>query len=214
MKTFGLMFVFMVLLAIHGNATGDCVVQYGFGTDTIYEQVDKKPFLKKHPKNTVAQLHKAVRYPVHAKLSGLEGVVLVSCVIKSNGTVDLCKVEQGVEPELDEEAVRVIFASGPWEPGKLNGVSVDTRMVIPIRFQLTDQDRRLSEALSPIDFRTNPPVFVLDGKFVDSGLMELETYNVKSIRVLKGEKALNRYGEQAKNGVIEITTKRGTPPLY
>lgn len=204
----------MVLLATQSKAMGVYFITEGWASDTIYEQVDKKPFLKKHSKNTVAQLHKSVHYPLYAKLGGVEGIVLVSCVIKPNGTVDLCKVEQSVDPELDEEAVRVLFASGPWEPGKLNGVSVATRMVIPIRFQLTDQDRRLSDALSPIDFRTNPPLFVMDGKLLESGLFELETYNVKSIRVFKGEKAFSRYGDRAKNGVVEITTKRGTPPLY
>jgi len=42
----------------------------------------------------------------------------------------------------------------------------------------------------------------------------LPDYNLKSLKVLKGEKAYEKYGERAKNGVIEITTKRGTPPIW
>ena len=39
-------------------------------------------------------------------------------------------------------------------------------------------------------------------------------YNVESVRVIKGKKALDLYGERAQYGVVVIKSKRGTPPIY
>jgi len=53
------------------------------------------------------------------------------------------------------------------------------------------------------------PMYVLDekelGKDFDANSIKPE--EIASIQVLKGENAINKYGEKAKNGVIEITTK-------
>ncbi|MFK5891383.1 MAG: M56 family metallopeptidase [Flavobacteriaceae bacterium] len=55
----------------------------------------------------------------------------------------------------------------------------------------------------------NPPLFVIDGKVVKEGFMEkIDPESIKSISVLKGIKAINKYGRKGKNGVIEITLKK------
>ena len=50
---------------------------------------------------------------------------------------------------------------------------------------------------------------MLDNKLVRSRV-HLPSYNVQSIRVLKGEEAVKRFGEEGKNGVVIITTKRNS----
>ena len=53
------------------------------------------------------------------------------------------------------------------------------------------------------------PQFIVDGKKVSNKEFEkLKPDNIESISVLKGEAAIKKYGEKAKNGVIEITTKK------
>lgn len=53
------------------------------------------------------------------------------------------------------------------------------------------------------------PLIVVDGNIVKSGSIDdMSTESIESISVLKGEKAIKKYGEKAKNGVIEITTKK------
>lgn len=52
------------------------------------------------------------------------------------------------------------------------------------------------------------PIFVIDGQLAN-GLENIEPDQIKSINVLKGEKATKKYGEKAKNGVVEIKTKNG-----
>lgn len=54
------------------------------------------------------------------------------------------------------------------------------------------------------------PIFVIDGeeKGADFEMNSIDPNDIESINVWKGEKAIEKYGEKAKNGVIEITTKK------
>ena len=51
------------------------------------------------------------------------------------------------------------------------------------------------------------PLYVVDGKIITDKGFSLQKKNVKSIDVLKGNKAIEKYGNKGKNGVIEITNK-------
>ncbi len=54
-----------------------------------------------------------------------------------------------------------------------------------------------------------PPLFVVDGKMMKDGFpKKLKPSNIKSIVVLKGVRAINKYGRKGKNGVIEIYTRK------
>ena len=71
----------------------------------------------------------------------------------------------------------------------------------------------MAKQLKPFYVNNKPPLFVLDNKKVE-GVANIEYYNVKSIRVIKGEKAIALYGDEGKNGVLVIQTKRGTSRDY
>ena len=52
-------------------------------------------------------------------------------------------------------------------------------------------------------------LYIIDGKEMTSGSMkDIDPNTIKMINVLKGEGATKKYGEKAKNGVVEITTKK------
>ena len=54
------------------------------------------------------------------------------------------------------------------------------------------------------------PLYYIDGKKSKAkDLKKLSPSDIKSMVVLKGDKAIEKYGKKAKNGVIEITTKKG-----
>jgi hypothetical protein len=56
------------------------------------------------------------------------------------------------------------------------------------------------------------PLFVLDGKIIQQADIEkINTRNIESIEVLKGEKATDQYGDKGKHGVVVITSKK--PPM-
>ncbi|HNW49203.1 MAG TPA: TonB-dependent receptor plug domain-containing protein, partial [Bacteroidales bacterium] len=53
------------------------------------------------------------------------------------------------------------------------------------------------------------PLYVVDGKVMKNfDEASLDPDNIKSMSVLKGDIALKKYGDKAKNGVIEITLKK------
>lgn len=54
---------------------------------------------------------------------------------------------------------------------------------------------------------SEPPLFILDGKEVP-GIDDVSPAEVESINVLKGESAIELYGEKGKDGVVVVTTKQ------
>ncbi len=53
------------------------------------------------------------------------------------------------------------------------------------------------------------PLYVIDGKeTMEYDIKLMEPSEIKSMNVLKGETAKEKYGEKGKNGVVEITTKK------
>jgi hypothetical protein len=53
------------------------------------------------------------------------------------------------------------------------------------------------------------PLFILDGKEIS--IEEFNRLNpncVEDLKIIKGEEAVNKYGEKAANGVLAITTKQ------
>jgi hypothetical protein len=53
-----------------------------------------------------------------------------------------------------------------------------------------------------------PPLFVIDGVISDKGVDEIHPDDIARISVLKDKPATDKYGEEGKNGVVEITTKK------
>ncbi|MGM9759777.1 MAG: TonB family protein [Parabacteroides sp.] len=77
-----------------------------------------------------------VRYPAEAQQAGEQGNVIVSLIIRKDGSVSDVKVERGATPSLNAEAVRVISEMPKWTPGQLKGNAVDVRYTLPIHFRL------------------------------------------------------------------------------
>ncbi len=52
------------------------------------------------------------------------------------------------------------------------------------------------------------PLLIVDGKEYDARIERLEPKDIESMSVLKGEKAIEKFGEKGKNGVIIVEPKR------
>ncbi|MDB4582546.1 energy transducer TonB [Draconibacterium sp.] len=102
----------------------------------VYRTVDEMPV---YPggndalRNFIAQ---NVTYPEKAKKEGIRGKVFVSFVINKKGEVSNAKIERGVSPELDKEALRVIKSLPKWTPGKEKGKLAKVQFTVPINFAL------------------------------------------------------------------------------
>ncbi|MFP4447291.1 MAG: energy transducer TonB [Bacteroidales bacterium] len=81
-------------------------------------------------------IQKNLKYPNVAAENGIEGTVFVKFVVDEDGSISNVEVMRGVDPALDEEAVRAIRDAPEWEPGKQRGKPVRVQFTIPIVFKL------------------------------------------------------------------------------
>jgi protein TonB len=73
-------------------------------------------------------------YPEAAAKKGIGGRVYVQFAINSKGEVVDAVIVKGVDPLLDQEALRVIMSSPKWEPGRQRGKPVKVQFTFPINF--------------------------------------------------------------------------------
>ena len=77
-----------------------------------------------------------VKYPVIAQENGIQGKVFVKFVINETGVVSNATVLRGVDPSLDNEALRVINSLPKFKPGKQRGKPVKVYYNAVINFTL------------------------------------------------------------------------------
>ena len=77
-----------------------------------------------------------LKYPEIAAENGISGKVYVNFVVNKSGEVVDAKVVRGVDPSLDQEALRVVRSSPKWTPGKQRGKAVKVQFTFPIVFVL------------------------------------------------------------------------------
>ncbi len=81
-------------------------------------------------------LKEALRYPALARESEIQGTVFVGFVVETDGSITNVEVLRSVHPLLDAEAMRVISAMPPWNPGIQNQKKVRVRFTLPISFKM------------------------------------------------------------------------------
>lgn len=81
-------------------------------------------------------VQKRVKYPQIAAENGIQGKVFIMFVVEPDGTVSNVSIMRGVDPALDNEAMRVVKASPKWVAGKQRGAPVRVRFSITVNFQL------------------------------------------------------------------------------
>ena len=109
-----------------------------FDTFSLEEQAlfDGKP-AEEAFRNFISQ---NLKYPQIAIDHGITGRVFVQFVVDQRGNVVDMQVVRGIDPLLDNEALRLIkTTSGRWTPGMQAGRPVKVRYTFPIIFQLRVQ---------------------------------------------------------------------------
>lgn len=105
------------------------------------------------------------------------------------------------------------------EKAKYNAIIISTKegdSNIKFEKEKTEENTIASEPMTvPGKIKLTPsgkePLFVVDGEEMIASFEkeELKPEDIKTINVLKGEKALAKYGDKGADGVIEIITKKG-----
>ena len=183
-----------------------------------FATVEVKPTFQGGDANAFSKWVNAnLKYPQAAKDAGVQGRVVLQFTVYPDGSVRDTKVLRGVNPDLDAEALRVVSSSPDWTPGYVKGEPVKVTYTFPVIFQLSGKKTEPKTASIHVTGEANDVfirgaladsvLFVLDGKVIPSRKdINLET--IESIQVLKDEKAIEKYGEKGRYGVIEFASKK------
>lgn len=102
-----------------------------------YDYVDIQPQFPGGERGLINFVNKTREYPYHAYKKGIEGRVLCSFIVGTNGKLSDVRVIRGSGDEsLDREALRVISKMPKWSVGKVGDHAVPVRVVLPIAFRL------------------------------------------------------------------------------
>jgi protein TonB len=116
-----------------GNGDGGA----GGGGDGTFLEVEVMPQFRGGDINKFREwVQKKTKYPEAATINGIHGRVYITFIVENDGTVSNVKVAKGVDPLIDDEAVKSVKSSPKWTPGKQRGVPVRVAYVIMLNFEL------------------------------------------------------------------------------
>ncbi len=177
-------------------------------SETPYVVVEEMPVYQGGDAELLGYIAKNTKYPEAAKEAKAEGRVIVRFIVTKEGNADGVSVLKGAHPLLDEEAVRVVSTLKGFKPGKQNGVPVNVWYMVPITFTLPVTEISVEESLRIRSKDGRVPLIVIDGVVSDVEVNSINRETIESVTVLKNQPAVDKYGEKARDGVIEIKTKR------
>ena len=196
--------------------------------EDAFDVVEEMPEFPGGPKALMDYLMENVKYPKTAFDADIQGRVIAQFVVDKEGTVKDAHVVKSVDPALDAEALRVINNMPKWRPGRQNGKVVNVKYTIPVNFNLQGDDKKESSEVglnvTPDGARSNnssgniqiryagttrDPLFIVDGvKTSAEKVKAMDAKTIDRMEVLNDKSAVEKYGDEAKGGVIIITTKK------
>ncbi len=86
-------------------------------------------------------LSENIQYPPMAAEMGIEGVVTVEFMVKADGSIGNAKIVRMVDPDLEDEALRIVNSMPRWNPASKDGVPADAWFSLPIKFILPTPEK-------------------------------------------------------------------------
>ncbi|WP_297098242.1 energy transducer TonB [uncultured Draconibacterium sp.] len=125
-----------IMFALNEGAAEEKNIKSGEGADAVFFIVEDMPEFPGGDEALRKYIANALNYPEVAQKNGIQGKVYVSFVVEKDGSIGDAKIERGVDPSLDKEALRVVKALPMWKPGKQRGKTVRVQYTVPINFAL------------------------------------------------------------------------------
>ena len=102
----------------------------------VFDVVEQMPEYPGGIKALFDYLCQNVKYPDDAEKQKIEGRVIATFVVETDGTISNIEVVKPVFPSLDAEAVRVLSGMPKWTPGMQSGKAIRVKYTVPISFNL------------------------------------------------------------------------------
>ncbi|MDE7408817.1 MAG: energy transducer TonB [Muribaculaceae bacterium] len=89
-------------------------------------------------KAMTAYIQKNLKYPQPSINNGIEGVVNVKFIVKTDGALDKLSIVRLVDPDLEAEAIRLVKGMPAWKPATVEGKPVDSESNLEVVFTLPE----------------------------------------------------------------------------
>lgn len=105
-------------------------------------------------------IYSQLQYPEEAKSAGETGIVVVSFVVETDGSVSNLSTEKSLSKSTDAEALRVAaLTAGKWTSGRHRGKPVRVKTLVPIRFSLDKNNNQAVLNRMPV-FKTGQEAMI------------------------------------------------------
>ena len=102
-----------------------------------YESVDVRPQFPGGERGLINFVNETREYPYNAYRNRVQGRVLCSFVVGTDGKIfNIQVIRSSGDETLDREALRVISRMPKWSVGRIDNTKVNVRCVLPIAFRL------------------------------------------------------------------------------
>ena len=130
-------FLIMALMACFGLTTVSAQkTVVAKKNQQVFDVVEKMPEYPGGQAALFEYLSTNIKYPADAEKQKIEGRVLVTFVVNTDGSITDIEVVKKAFPSLDAEAVRVISGMPKWTPGEQKGQKVRVKYTVPLNFRL------------------------------------------------------------------------------
>lgn len=127
--------IMMSLMAIFGLTTVSAQkTVIAEKNQQVFDVVEQMPEYPGGIQALFEYLQQNVKYPEDAKKQKIEGRVIATFVVETDGSINNVEVAKPAFPSLDAEAVRVLSAMPKWKPGMQSGKAVRVKYTVPINF--------------------------------------------------------------------------------
>lgn len=157
------------------------------------------------------------KYPVEAVNKKIQGKVFVKFNINKDGKVEYANIVKGVDPSLDEEALRVIKSMPAWNVGKNYGSKVSMGFTIPVTFVLDNKNKGAAALKDKVNERY---IMVEDMPEFNGGIDAFKKFIMENVKYpaeaankkIQG-KVYVTFDVDVDGKVINATVVRGVSPL-
>lgn len=121
------------LLKRHKNNVQNTLAQK---KDTLSIILEKAPLFPGGYGAVQSFFLKNQHYPENALRKGIQGSSLVSFIVSTQGVVQNAKIVEGLDPELDREALRLVSLMPNWQPAYYKGKPIACKLIMPVDFTI------------------------------------------------------------------------------
>ncbi len=162
-------------------------------------------------KNMLMHIYTNIKYPKEARKAGIQGTSVAKFIVEKDGSISNIKIERSLSEEIDAEVSRVVNTMPNFIPGKQRGKTVRVQFLLPVKFKLegdapTEKEKKVNSSDKVIlESLPHKPLYIVDGQEVQT-IENINVDDIVSIDVFKGEKAIEKYGDKGKDGVVSVIT--------